>query len=429
MNPSRRLAAIAAAAILAAAAARAPAQGAAGLSEEATVSLLTLWPGNEIYLAFGHSALRVRDPARNLDRIFNYGTFTFTDPLFIPKFVRGDLRYFLAAYPFRDDFDFDRRTENRQWYEQVLNLDRDQVNALYRFLLNNVKPQNRYYRYDFILDNCATRIRDALGSTFGADVQFDPGNQLSPRKSYRAMIDECVADRPFYRFMFYTVLGTAADREVTSYQSQFLPLYMMRVFERSTIVRNGAPRPLVASAGTLYVPPAAVRRGLWWANPSFVIWPVSLLALILTARGLLRLRKRGKPTTSGRGWRAFDAALFLVTGLMGCLAFYLTVFSVHAAAQGNLSLFWLLPTNIAAAVFLMRRRPLPRWLSWYFAAAAALAVVPLLCWPFWPQRMHPAMVPFMLTIAARGLWSFLAARGFTSRRAEATIPDSCASSS
>src|SRR5512133_2569615 len=97
------------------------------LTESATVSLLTLWPGNEIYLAFGHSALRVRDPELRIDRTFNYGTFDLEDPLFIPKFVKGNLNYYLAHYAFRDDFQMDVHFENRVWYEQVLNLDRDQA--------------------------------------------------------------------------------------------------------------------------------------------------------------------------------------------------------------------------------------------------------------------------------------------------------------
>ncbi|MCB0312163.1 MAG: hypothetical protein KDH84_02695, partial [Calditrichaeota bacterium] len=33
------------------------------LSENARVSLLTIYPGNELYSTFGHSAIRIVDPA------------------------------------------------------------------------------------------------------------------------------------------------------------------------------------------------------------------------------------------------------------------------------------------------------------------------------------------------------------------------------
>jgi hypothetical protein len=380
------------------------------LSEGATVSLLTMWPGNEIYLAFGHSALRVRDPARRVDLIFNYGTFDFEDPLFIPKFVKGYLNYRLAYYPYQQDFNHDKRTQNRIWYEQVLNLDRNQVNALFVFLMDNARPENRYYRYDFILDNCATRIRDALRTVLGPDIRFDPDNAQAPRTSYRRMIDECVADRPFFRFMFYLVLGMASDREATSFESQFLPLTMMRVFESSTIVRDGKDEPLVRSAARIYDPPITVRRGQPWSDPSFVIWPCAVLVLFLTIRNILRLRKDGTLPARRAVFRLLDAVFFLAIGLTGCLVFYLSVFSVHAATKADLNVIWLLPTNLVAAFVLFRRKPMPRPLPWYFIAVAALCLPPLVAWPLWPQAMHPTMIPLMLTIAARAVWFFLSSR-------------------
>jgi hypothetical protein len=390
------------------------------LSENATVSLLTMWPGNEIYLAFGHSALRIRDPAHRMDLIFNYGTFDFRDPLFIPKFVKGYLNYFLAYYAYGKDLAYDIRTQNRAWYEQVLNLDQDQVNALFVFLMDNARPENRFYRYDFILDNCATRIRDALLTVLGPDLRYDPDNVKAPRKSYRQMIDEFVADRPFFRFMFYPVLGMAADREVTSFGSQFLPLYMMKVFESSTISRNGTQEPLVRSAARVYGPATTIQRGKAWSDPSFVIWPCAVVVLFFTIRNILRLRKHGALPARRAVSRWLDALFFFVLGLMGCLVFYLTVFSVHAAAKENLSVAWLLPTNLVAAFFLPGKKGMPRTLSWYFMAVAALCVVPLLAWPVWPQRMHPTMIPLMLTIAARALWLFLSAR--TAPRAARPTP-------
>ena len=46
------------------------------LSAQVEVSLLTYDPGDELYAAFGHSALRVRDSVRKYDKIFNYGMFS-----------------------------------------------------------------------------------------------------------------------------------------------------------------------------------------------------------------------------------------------------------------------------------------------------------------------------------------------------------------
>ncbi|MCB0271236.1 MAG: DUF4105 domain-containing protein, partial [Calditrichaeota bacterium] len=59
------------------------------LTDSATISLITVSPGNELYTTFGHSAFRVVDKPQNLDRIYNYGTFDFDEPGFYLNFCRG----------------------------------------------------------------------------------------------------------------------------------------------------------------------------------------------------------------------------------------------------------------------------------------------------------------------------------------------------
>ena len=71
-----------------------------GLSDEAEVSLLTMLPGEEVYSLFGHSALRIRDDAAGLDRTYNFGTFSFDQPFFLLRFLRGSLDYQLDTDPF-----------------------------------------------------------------------------------------------------------------------------------------------------------------------------------------------------------------------------------------------------------------------------------------------------------------------------------------
>ena len=67
------------------------------LGDGAEVSLITYTPGEELYQAFGHSAIRARDDLLGMDRLYNYGVFDFATPNFYLKFVHGDLRYQLAV--------------------------------------------------------------------------------------------------------------------------------------------------------------------------------------------------------------------------------------------------------------------------------------------------------------------------------------------
>ena len=64
------------------------------------VSLLTCAPGSEIYALFGHSAIRYENPAKQQDWVFNYGMFSFKDPNFVMRFVKGETDYQLGVIPF-----------------------------------------------------------------------------------------------------------------------------------------------------------------------------------------------------------------------------------------------------------------------------------------------------------------------------------------
>ena len=71
------------------------------LSDDARVSLITILPGEDVYSTFGHSAIRVVDPALGIDESYNYGTFDFGSSAaeiagFIGRFTYGDLDYRLS---------------------------------------------------------------------------------------------------------------------------------------------------------------------------------------------------------------------------------------------------------------------------------------------------------------------------------------------
>jgi hypothetical protein len=65
------------------------------LDSTAEISLLTCDPGNEVYSTFGHSAILIIDTLKNINKVYNYGTFSFEED-FIYKFVKGDLDYYLS---------------------------------------------------------------------------------------------------------------------------------------------------------------------------------------------------------------------------------------------------------------------------------------------------------------------------------------------
>lgn len=157
------------------------------LSPSSRISLLTISPGEELYSTFGHSAIRVWDPALGIDVNYNYGSFDFNAPGFYLKFVRGYLDYMITSHPAYLEFEYWNR-ENRKITEQVLNLSLAQRQRVYEFLENNLKPENKNYRYKFFTDNCSTRLRDVLQIAAGDSLVFNQA--LNADSTYRQWIDK-----------------------------------------------------------------------------------------------------------------------------------------------------------------------------------------------------------------------------------------------
>lgn len=371
-------------------------QNVEGLSEESQVSLLTIAPGDQVYSLFGHSAIRVFDPIRGIDVTFNYGTFSFGNPLtFVPRFAYGKLDYMLAV-----DRTADAIThylyEERPVVEQILNLDREQRTALFQFLANNARPENRTYRYDFLFDNCSTRIRDAFESTLGDAVTFTP--LPDPQKSFRDLLDPYLLERPDLDLGIDLLLGSPVDRIAAPDEAVFLPDVLKEHFDHARIVSDGKEVPLVARTDTiLHIDGyAAPEPAFPW--PGLILTALFLVGLALT---IVDFRKKSYR------FRWLDVLVFSLAGVAGLLIAFLWFISEHHVTANNWNVLWALPTHLVAAILLVKESwSSKRWLRYYLGVSALLATLIVAGWPFWPQDFHRAAIPLILLVLLRSAWLF-----------------------
>jgi hypothetical protein len=125
------------------------------------VGIMVMQPGEIFWERFGHDSVLVADPRTGEAISYNFGFFDPTEPDFIARFVRGDMRYRLAAVPYADDLIL-YREEGRGVSVQWLDLDAAQAREIATALAENATPENAFYRYDYFKDNCSTRVRDAV---------------------------------------------------------------------------------------------------------------------------------------------------------------------------------------------------------------------------------------------------------------------------
>ncbi|MDD6831797.1 MAG: DUF4105 domain-containing protein [bacterium] len=301
------------------------------------VSLVTLYPGSEVYEVYGHTELRVQDSYG--DFFYNYGLFDFNSPGFVYRFVKGETDYLCGAVPAAYAT---RGYTGRRIVEQVLNLSAAQARKVRDLLVVNAMPENATYRYKFVSDNCATRPRDIIERVLGDSLKYHP--EAPSTVSFRQMMHRYNANYAWNQFGIDLALGADLDTTITYRQQMFAPLVLMDAFSRATVATAaGTEQPLVASTVVLsdYPADAALMPPTpWYRSPLFA---ALMLVLLAVAMAVHDVRKRHNN-------RLFHTLLYSVYSLMGAVIFYLVFVSTHEFTSPNYHALWLHPLYVVLAI-------------------------------------------------------------------------------
>jgi len=358
------------------------------LSKNAKISLLTCNPGTELYSIFGHSAIRVNDSEKGIDWVYNYGTFDFNVPNFYLKFVRGYLNYKLSVYPMKY-FIAEYKSENRSIYEQVLNLNQEEKETVFRFLEYNRQPGNEFYMYDFFFDNCATRIRDVFQNELGEKLKFN--EDLFEPITFREMMAPYLEPQPWSRFGINLVLGAIADGDATLAESTYLPDYMQIAFKN-----GGLQNKMFAQASkTLFEQKERDDKIPFYMSPGFVFLLLLIVVLLFT---YFELKKR-------RTYKLIDFFVFLSIGVIGMILFLLWTATNHTAVVRNWNLLWAIPTHLFVAFFVFIKAK-SAFLKYYFLISGILTISALVFWFLIPQQYDLAFIPIILIASLRSFKLF-----------------------
>ena len=306
------------------------------LSDNARISLLTCAPGEELYARYGHTAIRICDPDKALDMVFNYGIFNFNTDHFYWKFVKGETWYELGASSYRW-FMYEYTATGRPVYEQALNLTPEQREALWQALVINYQPKNRQYLYNFVFDNCATRpyvlISKVLGDTLRSDYTGYTGT------TYRAFIRHYTGGLSWENAGINLLFGPRADQAMTSDERLFLPEELMYYLAQAKM-KDGTP--LIRNND---IAPFEVAATPWYAS-----WPfgLALYALVVALISYYD-RRRGKWS-----W-GLEVAVGIPYVLLLVLVTFLTFFSLHPLVGFGWRLLIIPVTHLCARLLFIVR--------------------------------------------------------------------------
>lgn len=356
------------------------------------IGVVTMQPGEIFWERFGHNAIVVADPETGTATSYNFGFFDLDEPDFMARFIRGDMRYRLAALPFEQDMAVYRH-EGRGASIQWLGLTAADARELASALAENARPENAHYRYDYFLDNCSTRVRDAVQRAVGRNLR----PQLEGRSrgnTYRSEALRLASPDTLMWLGFDLGLGPSADIPMSLWAEAFVPMRFADAL-RDAKRLDGTPlivaeQPLLPHRLAPEPEESPVRLG-WW-----------VLAGLALGAALVMVGRR-RPRTLA----AVAMPFWLVAGIIGALLLFIWVATEHRFGWSNHNLLLFNPLAwvlLPGAWTVLRGRVPGRWFGvalGLMLASAALAL--FLHWlPVLPQR-NAHWIALMLPIHA-GLW-------------------------
>jgi len=331
------------------------------------ISILTCAPGEDVYTAWGHTAIRIIDSAKQTDVVFNFGTFDFNTPNFLVEFVKGNLNYFLSADNFQN-FILEYQYYGRSIKEQVLILtDAEKINWQ-NALLKNLEGNNRYYLYNFITDNCTTRVKDGFYQFASTPV---PPSTI---KSFRTHVVEAPYQQgiPWIGLGIDVLLGSVSDQTPSPLQAGFLPDLL---FDQIA----AQPGHIATTQNYDFTKTTPTKP----TDPIYYI-----IGLILVYLFVGKWNARWAVITA----KILDVSLLFIFGLGGLLLVYMSLFSKHTACHDNFNIAWIHPLYFITLICYFIK---PIWAG-YLGRIFFIATIGLILVSYWlPQSFSSSVYLLM----------------------------------
>ena len=291
------------------------------------ISVLTCSPGDQIYSIFGHTAVRVYNPNIGLDAVVNYGLFDFDQESFVYRFVKGETDYMCGVEAY-NSFLYSYAWRGSGVKATILDLTDAEKERFIRNLTNDLRPENREYRYNFAFNNCATKVRDIVNFAYSGKYE-----SLQPSEyTFREVIGHYAENYPWYMFSFDICLGGKDyNTLMTPEEAQFLPEYLDAALNNCLINRDGEDiKPNTKQEIHLAPADNTIEQTI------FTPFVVACIMLVLSICNLILGKKFGK------GFRIasniYSGAVFFTYTLIGLLITFLVFFSEHPFTTWNMNI-------------------------------------------------------------------------------------------
>ena len=350
-------------------------------------SIITIGPyEDELYSAFGHSGIRYIDKINNIDLFYNYGVFDFDQPDFYLNFLNGRLLYMVGKYNYQTVESF-YINQNRYIKEQVLNLNDSEKKIIFDYLEQNIQPENRTYLYNYVYNNCATKIRDILFTVYGERITF---KDTSDNKTIRSLMDIYLKNNKWGDLGIDICLGIEIDKKASYSEEMFLPEYLFNNLEGSFLDEN---IKLISKTNIINSNSTVINKNIF--QPKYIFLLFLTICIILSFRQIKYSLR----------YIYFDFSVLLASGIVGTLLIYLWFFTDHLSSF-NYNLIWAVPFNVIFSfLFIFNFKSILT--RWYIIINSVILFSLLILWSFLPQNLNDILILFVLGMLLRMLSNYV----------------------
>jgi hypothetical protein len=350
-------------------------------SEETKVSIISIGEGSSLADAFGHTGIRVISNGNDI--VFNFGVYDFSAPNFYSNFVKGRPVYKLAVQKyekFKDGYIY----QNRYLVEHELNISEESKMNIIDLLVNNSRPENKYYTYDYLRDNCSTRVADILIDDINNKFRDDK-LESEALFTYRELIHEKISENSWAALGIDLCLGAIIDKKISVRETFFIPEKLMKYMD-GLIIDYSKP----ITKNIIFLPDSPSKYNEEFPKPFLVNSIISLFIILLTYFNF-----------KNSSWnRSIDFIIYLFSGLVGVLIIYLWFFSNHFASAQNFNFLWAFPFNLAVVFALIKKNP-PLWTINFVKLNIILLILLFIHWITGVQKYNITLLPIFISLLVR----------------------------
>lgn len=351
-------------------------------------SLVVVSPGNAIYSAGGHLALRMNCPYQSVDYIYEFDAVLNSDESLIFQFLKGTLKGNYVRL-FTSDFLSKNSFDGRIINEYPLNLSPEQEVSLWENL-DNAVDNNSVLEFSPTKNNCCSMILSLIESSLHTELFSSPEITESLNGCGRKYLKDFFGNSQWKGLLWNLILGLDFDQSQKS-----LYLFYPKVIGKylSLVVNPINHKPLIDQKSKVIGFDNTERSLHLYITPQIVFTILFIISVILTYRNI-----KGKSINLSH-W--FDIFLIGICTTLGCIIWYMFFASIFS---GNLYLNILMLVFSPTPILLLFLNKTIVWI-WYLKISMMFLIIILISIIFLIQIQLYCLWLLMIVFLIRGLYN------------------------